>query len=138
MSKKKELMAAACVAGTLLLTGCPGTATTPVGKFESRAKNEAEIILYLKADGTLIRAEGLRGGNFEQETVLSGKPKGLGKKVADIAIYEHDGSLSEMTVDGTTTGASAHPHSGPVTPPFNTHCHRYVMIDSQYVITHCP
>ena len=136
MSKKKQMMAA--VACLLLVSGCDSTASKPEGRFESRAKNEAEVVLYLKADGTLIRAEGLRGGNFEQETLLSETPKGLGKKVADIAIYEHDGGFNEITTDATPTGASAHAHSGPVTPPLNTHCHRYVKIDSQYVIVHCP
>jgi hypothetical protein len=138
MSEKKELIAASCVASLLLMAACGPMESTPEGRFESRAKNEAELVLFLKADGTLIRAEGLRGGNFEQETVLSDKPKGLGKRVADIAIFEHDGGFNEITVDATPAGASAHTHSGPVTPPLNTHCHRYIRIDSQYVITHCP
>lgn len=131
------MMAAACAASLLLVSGCGSTTSKPEGRFESRAKTEAEVVLYLKADGTLIRAEGLRGGNFEQETPLTEKPRGLGKKVADIAIYEHDGGFNEITVDATPTGASAHTHSGPVTPPLNTHCHRYVQIDSQYVLVHC-
>ena len=96
------------------------------------------MILYLKADGTLIRFEGMRGGNFEQETVLSTKPGGLGKKLADIQIWEHDGSFNDITTDASPTGPTAHAHSGVVTPPLNGHCHRYVLVDSQWLVGHCP
>jgi hypothetical protein len=138
MWRRKTLITSGCFASLLLAAGCATTTPQLAGKIESAPKDEAEIILYLKGDGTLIRAEGLMGGNFEKEFALPGNPGGLGRKIADIEIWEHDGSIQDLTVGNSPTGASAHPHSGPVNPPFNTHCHKYITVGGQPVMIHCP
>ncbi len=153
MSRTKALIVTSCFASLLMSAGCdtpPATtpaetpdaapAATPslVGTLEAGPKEEAEIILYLKADGTLIHVEGMRGGNFEDASALQGNPGGLDRKVADIQIWDHDGTFQDITVGSSSEGDSAHLHSGPVTPPLNTHCHKYVLVGSQWVLVHCP
>ncbi len=136
MSNKKTLTTACCLVGLLIAAGCDRE-TKLAGRYQSLPKTDAVIVLYFKSDGTLIRAEGLRGGNFEKETPVSGEPRGLGRKLAEVQIWEHDGSFGDVTVDASPTGATAHPHSTVVNPPLNTHCHRYIWTDSQWLITHC-
>ena len=139
MSNNVMLIAAGYVASVLLIASC-GTNSGPLaGKYAPGSKADAEIVLYLKADGTLLRAEGLRGGIFEKESEISGEPHGLGKKVADISIWDHDGSLEDLKIeDGTTDGKSAHLHSGLVNPPWNSHCHKWIKIGGTWLLDHCP
>jgi len=130
----------------VLLTACAAPPPKPSpqamapgkGKYESQPANQGVIRIYLKADGTVIRAEGLKGGIWEKEAELSGEPTGLGSKLVDISVWDHDGSLNDLKInDGTTHGQSAHHHAGPTNPPWNTHCHKYIQIGTQWVVTHC-
>lgn len=138
MTRKIAMMISAGLAVLVLAAGCAPAVKAPpapLGKFESRPIDQAVIRLYLTADGTMIRAEGKRGGNWEKEIVFNGKPKSLGKPLADIRMWEHDGTEADVTKDD---GTSAHPHSGPTNPPWGSHCHRFFRIDGQYVGVHCP
>jgi hypothetical protein len=131
MSHQRTLLLTTCLAAFFLTACC---LTPPKGRYEPGPPNEAAIRIYLKADGTMIRAEGVRGGIWEAAVAFSDKPRSVGTKLADIELWTHDGTETDLkNADGT----SSHPHSGPVNPPWNTHCHRYVTIDSQWVLVHC-
>ena len=150
MTKKIAIMISACLAVLALAAGCgPGTsddggavksseqaAAEPLGKFEAGSPDDADIRLYLTADGTMVRAEGKRGGNWDKQAVFErdGTPSSLGKPLADIRMWEHDGSETGVAKED---GTSAHPHSGPAHPPWAGHRHCWIRIDYRYLIVHC-
>jgi hypothetical protein len=148
MTKKIAILISACLVVLALAAGCgPGrtddggevkeseqTAAEPLGKFEAGSPDDADIRLYLTADGTMVRAEGKRGGNWDKQAVFDGTPKSLGKPLADIKIWEHDGSETEVAKED---GTSAHPHSGPAHPPWRNHRHCVIQIGTHKLIVHC-
>ena len=101
----------------------------PSGKFESGLPDDAVIRLYLTADGTMIRAEGKRGGNWEGQTVFDSIPSSLGEEIADITLWKHDGTETDVANED---GTPAHVHSGLTNPPWGSHCHRWIRIGSHH------
>jgi hypothetical protein len=96
----------------------------------------ASMRITLNSDGTVDQIEGKNAAGIweaprgQQEQ----PPESLGACVASIEVFALNDSTKELqNPDGTST----HQHQGASSPPYNTHCHRWVRINNVNVLVHC-
>ena len=125
-----------------ILTGCAKNCPAPEscpetpGPLTSGVEDGAgRIRITLNADGTVDKIEGRdAGGNWEPDLKEQNTPPlSLGTAVATIEIFEHNGSEDDVA----SGGAPLHSHAGGQSPPWGSHCHRWVKINNVNTLIHC-
>ena len=161
----RKLLFMSCMSLLALVAGCPGkdepsatTASTPAAATPETGppadtaevppapacatsnatgdKHDASIRITLNSDGSVNKIEGKNANGIWEDPrrEQSEQPESMGACIASIEVHALNDSTKElMNADGT----AAHADAGIADPPYNTHCHRWVVINGVNRLVHC-